>query len=75
MECQPKYTSFEGVSNKIYKIVTFLLFQSNLYIVLAHGKGPKNIIQSDFFKTEKPKQKNFRFPAVFYTPCSAWIGF
>ena len=38
--------------------VNFLLFQSNLYIVLAHGKGPKNSIYRDLFKTKNPKQKN-----------------
>ena len=37
--------------------VTFLLFQSNLYVVLAHGKGPKSSIHGDFFITKKPKQK------------------
>ena len=37
--------------------VTFLLFQSNLYIVLAHGKGPKNNFHRDLFKTKNPKQK------------------
>ena len=34
--------------------VTSLLFQSNLYIVLASGKGPKN---RELFKTKNPKQK------------------
>ena len=37
--------------------VTFLLFQSNLYAVLAHGKGPKKSVHGDFFITKKPKQK------------------
>ena len=38
--------------------VTFLLFQSKLYVVLAYGKGPKNSVQRDLFKTKNPKQKN-----------------
>ena len=38
--------------------VTFPLFQSNLYKVLAHGKGPKNSIHMDLFKTKKPYTKN-----------------
>ena len=37
--------------------VTFLLFQSNLYVVLARGKGPKNSVNRDLFKTKTPKQK------------------
>ena len=36
--------------------VTFLLFQSNLYIVLAQEKGPKNSNHRDCFKTKNPKQ-------------------
>ena len=34
---------------------TFLLFQRNLYIVLAHGKGPTNSAHRDLFKTKTPK--------------------
>ena len=34
--------------------VTFLLFQSNLYIVLASGKGPKNSVLRDLLNTIKP---------------------
>ena len=54
--------------------VTFLLFQSNLYVVLAHGKCPKNNIHGDLFMTKKPKEKNPRPPAAFYMPYGAWIG-
>ena len=42
--------------------VTFLLFQSNLYVVLARGKGPKNSIHRDLSKTKNPKQKICRLP-------------
>ena len=35
--------------------MTFLLFQRNLYIVLARGKGPKNSVYRDLFKTKNPK--------------------
>ena len=45
--------------------VTFLLFQSNLYVVLARGKSPKNSVHRDLFKTKTPKQKKPRPPAVF----------
>ena len=37
--------------------MTFLIFQSNLYVVLACGKGPKNSIHKDLFKIENPRQK------------------
>ena len=37
--------------------LTFSLFQSNLYVVLACGKGPKNSVHRDLFKTKSPKQK------------------
>ena len=37
--------------------MTFLLFQSNLYVVLACGKGPKNNVHRDLFKAKNPKQK------------------
>ena len=50
--------------------VPFFLFQSNLYIVLTHEKGPKNSIQDE----KNPKQKPHRPPAAFYMPYSAWIG-
>ena len=40
--------------------VTFLLFESNLYVVLAREKGPKNSVHRDLFKTKNPKQKVFR---------------
>ena len=45
--------------------VTFLLFQSNLYVVLARGKSPKNSVHRDLFKTKTTKQKKPRPPAVF----------
>ena len=37
--------------------VIFLLFQSNLYVVLARGKGSKNSVHGDLFKTKNLKQK------------------
>ena len=42
---------------KAFVIFIFLLFQSDLYIFLAHGKALKNSIH--IFKTP---------PAVFYAP-------
>ena len=40
-----------------------LLFQINLYVVLARGKGPKNGVHRDLFKTKKPKQKTPQTPS------------
>ena len=54
--------------------VTFLPFQSDLYIVLACGKGPKNRVHRDLFKTKDPKQENPRPSVAFYAPCGVWIG-
>ena len=54
--------------------VTFLPFQTNLYVVLARGKGPKNSVHRDLFKTKNPKQKPHRPPVAIYMPCNAWIG-
>ena len=53
--------------------VTSLLFQSNLNVVLAPGKGPKNSVYRDLFTTKNPTQK-IRPPAAFYAPYSARIG-
>ena len=52
----------------------FLLFQSNLYVVLARGKGPKNSVHRDLFKTKKTLNKSPRPPAAFYGPYGVWIG-
>ena len=54
--------------------VTFSLFQSNLYVVFACGKGLKYSVHRNLFKTKGPKQKTARLQAVFYAPYSAWIG-
>ena len=43
--------------------VTFLLFQSNLYVVLARGK---NSVHRDLFKTKNSKQNTLRPAATFY---------
>ena len=42
--------------------VKFFLFQTNLYVVLAYGKDPKNSIHSDLFKTNH-KQKTSQTPS------------
>ena len=54
--------------------VIFLLFQSNIYLVLAHGNGPKNSVHRDFSNTTNPKQKLPRPSTVFYMPYGSWIG-
>ena len=43
----------------------FLLFQSNLHVVLACRKSPINRVHREL---KKPKQKNLRPPAAFYRP-------
>ena len=53
---------------KLLWYLTLLLCQSNLCIVLAHGKSPTNSIHKDLFKTKTPKQKPHWFPATFYMP-------
>ena len=40
--------------------VTFLLFESNLYLVLAREKGPKNSVHRDLFETKKPLAKSLQ---------------
>ena len=52
----------------------FLLFQSNLYVVLARGIGPKNSVHRSLFKTKIPKQKTPRLLAAFYGLYGVWIG-
>ena len=54
--------------------VKFLPFQSNLYVVLARGKGPKNNIHRDVFKTKNPKQKIPRPPSCVLRALDAWVG-
>ena len=49
--------------------VTFLLFQRNLYVVLACGKSPKNSAHRDLFKTKMPRMfapRPPKLPAMFY---------
>ena len=45
------------LSFKAFMFMTFLLFQSNLYVVLALGKGPKNSIHRDLFKAKNLNKK------------------
>ena len=54
--------------------VTFLLFQSNFYVILARGKGPQNSVHRDLFKTKNSKHKTLRPPAAFYAPYGVWRG-
>ena len=72
-----RYVSYFMFSHNTFKtfvmLVTFLPFQSNLYVVLASGKGLKNSVHRDLFKAQNPKQKNPRPSAVFYAPYGAWI--
>ena len=50
--------------------LTYSLFQSNLYVVLASGKGPKNSVYRDIFKIKSPKQK-LPDPQLCFT-CLTW---
>ena len=52
-------------------LVTFLLFQSNLYVVLVCGKGSKNSLPRALFK--KKTKKTSRPSAVFYASYGGWI--
>ena len=54
--------------------VTFALFQSTLYFVLARGEGPENSVHKDLFKTKYPKQNSQRPLAAFYVPYGGWIS-
>ena len=55
-------------SHSFWDVCDILFFQSNLCIVLAHGKSPKNSIHRDLFKTKTLKQKPHRPPVTFYVP-------
>ena len=48
------YFMFSLTFKPFVMLVTFLLFQSNLYIVLARGKTPKNSVHTDLFKNKIP---------------------
>ena len=47
------YFMFSLTDKAFVMFVTFLLFQSNIYLVLAHGNGPKDSVHRDFFSTKK----------------------
>ena len=47
------YFLFSLLFKAFVMFVTFLLFQSNLYVVLACGKGPKNSVQIEIFSRQK----------------------
>ena len=58
------YFLFSLIFKAFVMLVTFLLFQSNLYIVLACGKGPKNSIHRDLFKTKNPQTPSCVLPTI-----------
>ena len=62
------YFMFSLTFTAFVMLVTFLLFQSNLYVVLAHG-GPKNSVPRDLFKIKNPQT-----PSAIITPYGAWMG-
>ena len=54
--------------------VIFLPFQRNLYVVLAHGKSPKNSVHRDLFKRKNPnifRQLHPLFPSM-ALPWTCW---
>ena len=59
---------FSATFKAFVMLMTLLLFQSNLYLVLVHEKGPKNSIHRYLFKTKKILNKTPQTPAVFYMP-------
>ena len=68
------YFMFSLTFKAFMMFVTFLLFQSNLYMVLECGKGPKNSIHRDLFWTKKHKQEKPRPPPAFYAPYATVHG-
>ena len=68
------YFMFSITFKAFVMFVTFLLFQSNLYVVLARGKGSKISVHRDLLRTKIPKQKNIQTHSCFYAPYQAWIG-
>ena len=68
------YCMFSLTFKAFEMFMTFLLFQSNLNVVLAHGKGLRNSIIQIFSRQKNPKQKTPRPPAAFCAPQGAWIG-
>ena len=51
------YFTFSLTFKAFVMFLTFLLFRSNLHVVLANGRGPKNSIHRDLFKKKTPKPK------------------
>ena len=68
------YFMFSITFKAFVMFVTFLLFQSNLYVVSARGKEPKISVHRDLFRTKIPKRKNIQTHSCFYAPYQAWIG-
>ena len=48
------YFMFSLTFKAFVMLLTLLLFQSNLYVFLAHGKGLKNNVHRDLFRAKKP---------------------
>ena len=60
------YSMFSPTFRAFVTFMTFLLFQSNLYIVLAHGKGPK-IAFIEIFSRQKTLYKDPPHPQLHFT--------
>ena len=46
------YFMFSHTFKTFVMLMTFLLFQRNLYVVAASGKGPKDSVHRDLFKAK-----------------------
>ena len=67
------YFMFSLTFKAFVMFVTFLLFQSNFYIVLVHGKVLK-IAFIEILVRQKTLNKEPLEPNLFYLPYGAWIG-
>ena len=67
------YFTFSLTFKAFVMFVTFLLFQSNFYIVLVHGKVLK-IAFIEILVRQKTLNKEPLEPNLFYLPYGAWIG-
>ena len=65
------YFMFSLTFKVFVMFVTFLLFQSNLYVVLARGKGPKNSVHRDLSRLRfiRLKVRGLAFSLTDFSKC------
>ena len=57
------YFMFTLTFKAFVMLLTLLLFQSNLFVFLAHGKGLKNSVHRDLFRAKNAEQKTPLIPS------------